>query len=288
MLMSMTGYGRKTLAIEGRSVVIELQSVNGKYLEIKVLTRDLSSFEMDLRKLLAQHLRRGHVALRISIGKGTASEAQALPSRELVKNLKNSYDELLASIGCAESLPMTYILNKADEMGAEESENFPKEPLFKAVEEAIRDLVSMRKAEGKALQKDILGNLEEAALSIEKIGPLVEKSVVAVRERLMERYKALMGEIQDPERLTREAFLLAERSDISEELSRLKSHFHQFRTLVEGKEGGVGKNLEFLIQEMHRETGTILAKSGEIEVKTATLAAKSAIEKMREQVQNVE
>lgn len=291
MLKSMTGYGRLAKETSKGSYLFELQSVNRKNLEISLyLPRELSGLEIACRKALSEYLSRGQILLRIT-REGDAKEERKIPELDLVKRLKKRYDDLAHDLGYKETPPLTYILEKAERLAAGEDsrpdEEFAREVLA-GVEAVCLEILTMKKREGSHLEEEMFTLLKSAEKAVCEIETSYESCEERIREQLLERYRKFIGETSDEERIIKEAFLLAERSVIREEITRLRSHFGQFKTLCGAKKVSVGKELDFLIIEMHREINTILAKSVDIAIKNRALEAKSIVEKMREQVQNVE
>ena len=291
MLISMTGFGRaQHIAPFGR-LVAEIQSVNRKHLEIFVsLPREMNRFEMEIRKWVSEAISRGQVSVRLNLTPSEEALSSLLPDSALLKKLNQAWTQLAIESGCSKegiTLPflLQYLPSSNELPGAEEEQ---LAALKRCVMEALEGLCEMRTLEGKALSKDLtqrLAKLEKMAQAIEGLSPQAsEKLRIKLKERLSEVLE--MGEALD-ERIGREIALFAERIDISEEITRLHSHIAQFRTVI-GSKGAAGRKLEFLVQEMGREINTIGSKSADAEISHLVVECKSELEKVREQIQNIE
>lgn len=289
----MTGFGRGEFLGEDFNVSAEIKTVNNRFLDINLrLLNELQPLEADIKKLVSERLSRGRVDLNLQY------ERNADVVYELNKPLISGYISALKDIKDEFSLEgepdMNYIarlpnalLTKKDDL----SKNF-SEGIRQAISNALDSLEKMRQIEGKSLQKD----LETLLQNIEKQLPLIEKESENVTEEYFERLQKKIENLLsksdsqieiDQARLAQEAAYLADKSDISEELIRLKSHIEQFYTIMK-EDDAVGKRLDFLTQEFNREANTIASKTQNLTVKEAALTIKAEIEKIREQVQNIE
>jgi uncharacterized protein (TIGR00255 family) len=293
-MKSMTGFGRGSVTGDNFSVAVEIKTVNNRYLDIHLrLNQELSPLEMSIRKIISGRLSRGRVDLNINFERtaGTAYEVNRPLIAGYIKTLRDIQTEFNLSgdvdINTLTRLPGALASTRE---GLDESVNASVE---RALNQAIDDLERMRSVEGAALADEMrtrLANIEAAVPTIEAAAAGLAD---AYRLRLQKRITELLarGGNQNIEldagRLAQEVAYLADRSDISEELARLRSHLEQFRSAVNA-EGEVGKRLDFLLQELNREANTVLSKSTEVSIKEAGLVIKAEVEKLREQVQNVE
>ena len=289
----MTGYGRGSVAGENFSVAVDLKTVNNRFLDVHLrIGPELSSLEAAIKRRISQRLSRGRVDASLTF------ERTGEVSYELNRPLIAGYISALRTmqqefsitgepdINVIARLPgaMQPVRDGIDEgmvAGVEQ-----------AIDDALADLEQMRAREGEELAAEMRARLDE----IEKYVPVIEAAasglVEAYRARLQKRIAELVARdgqnIElDQGRLAQEVAYLADRSDISEEIARLRSHLTQFREVVEA-EGETGKRLDFLLQELNREANTVLSKSTDLTIKDAGLAIKAEVEKLREQVQNVE
>src|SRR5256886_1319092 len=293
-MKSMTGFGRGSVTGDNFNVAVESKTVNNRYLDIHLrLNQELSPLEMTIRKTISGRLSRGRVDLNINF------ERTAATAYEINRSLIAGYIKALRDIQTEFNLSGDVDINTLTRLpgalastreGLDETVTASVE---RALNQALDDLERMRAAEGSALADEMrtrLANIEAAVPTIEGAAAGL---VDAYRQRLQKRITELLarGGNQNIEldagRLAQEVAYLADRSDISEELARLRSHLEQFRSAVNAP-GEVGKRLDFLLQELNREANTVLSKSTEVSIKEAGLVIKAEVEKLREQVQNVE
>lgn len=292
MIRSMTGYGRAEGNHKGRPVAVELRSVNHRYCDVVIrLPKLLASFEEIFKKKVQARFARGHIELSVSFnGSGNAPKQfkldleSAEAYHRILKKLKTSL-HLKGEIDVALMSHFREIITTSEP--AEDTG-----PLVKFVdrmlERAMRALEKMRGEEGKALSEDMASHLEELDRMLALIKQQEKKAVQAYYERLQKRVSELtQGIAVDPARLAQEVAILVDRSDISEETSRLKTHLEQFRKMLQ-KDESVGRALEFLLQEMNREVNTIGSKANDVAISLQVISMKSELEKIREQVQNIE
>jgi uncharacterized protein (TIGR00255 family) len=293
MLCSMTGYGEGEYADAQGYWKVEIRSYNHRYLDIQIrMPRELSLFEDPLRQKIRCCLSRGRVELVASSEEFGGRKRRITLNEGLLAGYREALEELREFLGQREPLRVQDFLAFPDLLIVEE-ESWDRELIWasleKAAEQALEGLVIMRRAEGEQLKADIIHKLkavEGLIRSLEVRAPLLPETY---RERLTARLAELVpdGITIDPERLAAEAALLADRCDISEELVRLNSHLHQMWS--ELKEGGtVGRKLDFLLQEMHREINTLGVKANDAVSTALAVEVKSLLEKVREQVQNIE
>lgn len=298
--LSMTGYAQARNTVLGWDVRVSVKSVNHRFLDLKLrLPEGFDLYELRLRQLVRERIHRGHVELHVNVEPGAATPIQV--NRDLVTNYLRAADELRLQTSVSAALDVVALLRLPGVIGGlapavPESEE-DQERLGKALENSLREalgkLDEMRRAEGRHLVEDLRRRLTHISEQTEIVRGLVVQLRPAFARRLESRLKDLLsGTTIDPARIAQEAAMLAERSDISEELDRLRSHLLQFVKLLDGA-GELGKKLDFLLQEMHREANTMLSKTPGVESEALTITGigleiKAEIEKLREQVQNIE
>jgi uncharacterized protein (TIGR00255 family) len=296
----MTGYAQAKGTVLGWDLRVSVKSVNHRFLDLKVrLPEGFDLYELRLRQLVRERIHRGHVEVHVSVEPGSATPIQV--NRDLVTNYLRAADELRLQTSVSAALDVVALLRLPGVIGGlapavPESEE-EQEKLGRELERCLRDtlgkLDEMRRAEGRHLTQDLRARLARISEQTEQVRGLVVQLRPAFARRLETRLKDLLSATAiDPARIAQEAAMLAERSDISEELDRLKSHLQQFGKLLDGA-GELGKKLDFLLQEMHREANTMLSKTPGVESEALKitgigLEVKAEIEKLREQVQNIE
>ena len=293
-MKSMTGFGRGTVSGDDFKITVEIKTVNNRYLDIHLrLNQELSSLEMNIRKLISSRLSRGRVDLSIGF------ERSATTAYEVNRPLVAGYISVLRDIQKEFTLAGDVDINSLTRLpGAlttarDDLDEKSKAGIERAVGEALDDLERMRESEGAALAEEMRGRVAK----IEAEVPVIENAAAGLADAYRQRLQKRIGELVnrgggpaielDAGRLAQEVAYLADRSDISEELVRLRSHLDQFLATINSR-GEVGKRLDFLLQELNREANTVLSKSTEVSIKDAGLAIKAEVEKLREQVQNVE
>jgi uncharacterized protein (TIGR00255 family) len=289
----MTGFGRGAFAGENFSVSVELKTVNNRFLDVNLrLAQELQPLEATLRKLISSRLARGRVDVNLTYERTTEINYEL--NRPLISGYLSALKDLQKEFDLTGEPDLNFVARlpnvlqpKKDDL----SEDFigGVEQAFAA---ALDELETMRDAEGESLRKDLnalLGEIENRLPPIEKeAGKVAEEYRQRLTKRIAEMLAKSEAQIElDQARLAQEVAYLSDRSDISEEITRLKSHIEQFRAIM-GEEKDVGKRLDFLTQELNREANTILSKTNNLIVKENALAIKTEIERIREQVQNVE
>lgn len=291
-MYSMTGYGRGTASVEGRELTIELKSVNNRFLDIGMkLPRQLSFLEDGLRKLLNDSLSRGHVDVFVNY-RNLRSDAKAVRVDEaLLKAYLTSARESAKALDLDDDLTLSKALTLPDVttiLPADEDQQALTELAQTVMSEAIENLKAMRLKEGERLKLDLSARMDTMtgyAVSIEQRAPAV---VEEYRQKLSARIEELLGETEvDRARLATEVAIFADRAAIDEEIVRLNTHLIHFRELLEADEP-VGRKMDFLVQEMNRECNTIGSKANDGKLTSIVLLSKAEIEKLREQIQNIE
>jgi len=298
--MSMTGYAQSKGEALGWDLRVSVKSVNHRFLDLKVrLPEGFDLYELRLRQIVRDRIHRGHVEVHVIVEPGAATPIQV--NKDLVTNYLRAADELRFQTSVSAALDVVALLRLPGVIGGlapavpdseEEQEKLGRE-LERCLRDALAKLDEMRRAEGRHLTEELRARLALIGEQTEQVRGLVVQLRPAFARRLESRLKELLsGTAIDPGRIAQEAAMLAERSDISEELDRLRSHLQQFGKLLDGA-GELGKKLDFLLQEMHREANTMLSKTPGVESEALQitgigLEVKAEIEKLREQVQNIE
>jgi uncharacterized protein (TIGR00255 family) len=288
MTTSMTGFAAHSLNLDHASVNIDLRSVNQRYLELHFrLADEFRPLEPQLRELIQQRLARGKVECRISLTPlATASLDNGLVPA-ILERLAQWQDDVLQRLPDSPPLSVHEILRWP---GAVQSAALSQDALNEATLAGARatldELVESRQREGAKLRQHILDRLAAAEVQVAALQPLLPALAAAQRDKLAERLRDALGEAGH-ERLAQEVALAAQKADIDEECARLATHFAEVRRVL-GQTGAVGKRLDFLMQELHREANTLGSKSVAVETSRVSLELKVLIEQMREQVQNIE
>lgn len=293
MLISMTGFGRGETQVGNKTFSIEMKSVNHRYLDMNIrMPKRFLNFEESMRKMIKEQVKRGKVDVFVNYETTGAAEGEVKVDLELAKG----YFEGLKAIG--EHLSVTHDVNtlslaRLPEVitleTKEEDMEVIEEGITTALTQALTQMTGMRNNEGSKTKKDLGNLLKELEESLEIIRELGPTQVGNYREKLLERITELTkDQIEiDEERIQAEVVFFADKSNINEEIIRLKSHIDQFEKALEIQEPK-GRKLDFIIQEMNREINTIASKSHDTQISNNVVLIKSSLEKMREQVQNIE
>jgi uncharacterized protein (TIGR00255 family) len=292
-MKSMTGFGRGSASGEEFTVGVEIKTVNNRYLDIHLrASQELAPLEMTVRKRVGARLSRGRVDLSINFERTGSTSYEV--NRPLIAGYVSAMRDIQQQFNLAGDIDVSSVarLPGALTPARDGLDEVNMSGLELALDQALDSLEKMRESEGAALAEE----MRVRVAKIEAEVPIIEAAAAgladAYRQRLQKRVAELIARggqalELDAGRLAQEVAYLADRSDISEELARLRSHLEQFRAALDAP-GEVGKRLDFLLQELNREANTVLAKSTEISIKDAGLAIKAEVEKLREQVQNVE
>jgi TIGR00255 family protein len=287
----MTGFGRASLESNGKNYIIEIKTVNNKYSDITVKSpKRLSFMEDKIRKQIANRITRGKVEVSVSFFDFSNKSKNVVLNKEIakeyIKQLREIADEnnLSENISVVEIAKLPDILNSID---SDNDEEIASEAL-QCLNMALDSLIEMRKTEGENIKQDLLVRIERVQNLVDKIAEnskgIVEEYVSKLEKRVKEILKT---DVVDENRIAQEAVIYADKTSIEEELTRLNSHIVQFKELI-NSDGPVGKKLDFMIQEMNRETNTIGSKAGSGEITKAVIDLKVELEDIREQIQNIE
>ncbi|MBQ8646928.1 MAG: YicC family protein [Oscillospiraceae bacterium] len=292
MALSMTGYGRGKAVLNGRDITVEIKSVNSRYFEYSArIPRSCSFLDDKLKSMVSSRVHRGKVELSLQIQAAGAQEQVVAVDLELARSYREALQQLSEALGVKDTSTAETLARLPDVMSLRHAD-VDEEQLWADVAQvcaqALDNFLAMRAAEGQKLKEDILGRL----LTIEAaVGQVEENSagrVAAYTQRLYAKLQALLEDRNvDEARVLTEAAIFADKTAVDEETVRLRSHIQQYREILAG-EGPVGRKLDFLTQELNRETNTIGSKCQDIEITRIVLDVKSEIEKIREQVQNIE
>ncbi len=292
MIKSMTGFGRGHQVLNGRDITVEIRSVNHRYYEFSSrLPRSLGYVEDKLKTLLQGRISRGKVEVSVLINNVEAADEKITINHEIVKEYIDAMRSVKDEFGLVDDLSLSNILRIPDAFTVVKTETDEEqlwEDIRSTAEEALEHFISMRENEGERMKQDVLSRLakiEEWVGVVETRSPMV---VEDYRKRLYDKMCEVLSSTNiDENRILMEAGIFSEKTAVDEETVRLRSHIAQFRGMLESGEP-VGRKLDFLVQEMNRETNTIGSKVQDIEVTRIVVDQKSEIEKIREQIQNIE
>ena len=291
-MKSMTGFGRAKLEKEGREYLVEIRSVNHKYADITVKApRNLLYLEDKVRKAVLNRVSRGKIEVFINYANYGLNGKSVVLNKELAKLYIKELTELAEKADIPSGLRATEVSKMPDVLNVQMEEDSLEmiwSELSECLETAIDNFVDMRSIEGSKIKQDLEKRLQNIQNDVDKISELstglVEEYVVKLEERIKELLKV---DVVDKDRLAQEIVIYSDKCSTEEELTRLKSHIFQFKNLIEQDEPN-GKKLDFLMQEMNRETNTIGSKSGKLEITNLVIEMKTILEDIREQIQNIE
>ncbi|MBE3588949.1 MAG: YicC family protein [Thermoanaerobacteraceae bacterium] len=292
MLKSMTGFGRGEASGQGKRFTVELKAVNHRFGEIFLrLPRNMVSLEDRIRRVIQSRIARGRVDGYISMEECAEKSQVVKVDKGLAASYYKALEELQSILGLKGAITLEHLTGLPGVLVLEEPEEEVEKwwPVIQeALDGALEGLLAMRRSEGARLRADMDGRLDRIALILKQIEDRAPRVVAEYHQRLTQRLAEWMpGTTLDESRLAMEVAIFAERSSITEEVVRLYSHLAQFRGFMDVTEP-VGRKLDFLLQEMHREINTIASKAGDQEISRAVVEMKSELEKIREQVQNIE
>lgn len=290
----MTAYGRAHCTTEAGLFLIEIHSINRKALDISIhLPKEFLVLDMDFRKWISKVVKRGSITIRITREDPNRS---LLGTNEIdsLKQLLLRWKDMAHVLGYDEKepIPFTFLINyvaSTNKGGEIEVNEEVKKELYLSFEKALGEFLAMKGVEGEMLLKDVRDRIEMTSTYIDKIEETSREAPKQYQEKLMKRLEELRAiNEEDKDRFLRELVIFSDRLDITEELTRLRSHFSQFNETISSEKDQIGRELDFLLQEMNREVNTIASKSQNVEITKSTLFIKSELEKVREQIQNIE
>ena len=292
MISSMTGFGRGTAARDGREITVELKSVNHRYLDIGMrIPRHIGFLEDVFRSVLGEKLARGHVDVYINYRNRRNDARQVVIDQALMQAYVQAAREANQSLHLPDDLTLNAALrlpDVSDVVEAQEDQQAVADLAREAALGAIEELKAMRAREGERLYRDLFARAEAVQQLTEQIALRAPQVVEEYKAKLQERIAILLdGAAPDPARLAMEVAIFADKASIDEEIVRLRSHVSSMKEALESREPS-GRRLDFIVQEMNREFNTIGSKANDVALTNAVLAGKGEIEKIREQIQNIE
>lgn len=291
MVISMTGFGRSKIEVDSFSVNVEVKTVNHRFCEINIrMPKQLLIMEDKIKKKLNQYIRRGRVEVYVSLEGEGAVTRRLQVDWKLLDEYWQFLEQVRHKYNVEGEISLQDLVNRSELLHIEESEVENKEledMVLKAVEEAVTLLKQMRLAEGEALKNDLLASLMKIESNLDELQVYSPQVVHSYKERLTKRMMEFVNGHIDETRILTEAAIFADKVDINEELTRLRSHIRQFIQTL-GENVPIGRKLDFLVQEMNREANTIGSKANDSNIAKKTVEIKSLLEKVKEQVQNIE
>jgi uncharacterized protein (TIGR00255 family) len=292
MIKSMTGYGKGEKVSEQGAFTVEIRSVNHRYGEVSVrMPRGFMARENDLKRSVSALLKRGKIDIFVQWEEAAGADTMPQVDTTVARRYFEEFNRLAGELGLLGQVPLSLVISQKGvvrESSGTVDEDASSMQLMSALQDALTAIDTMRKREGEALALDLLARRKQVAEWVGLIGERTPLVVAEYRQKLKLRLEQLLeGTEMDEARLAQEVALMADRCDVTEELVRLSSHFAQFDEALSLSEP-VGRKLDFLMQEMNREVNTIGSKSSDAEITTLVIRIKAEMEKMREQVQNIE
>lgn len=291
MIKSMTGYGKANLSKDKKEYQVEIKSVNHRYLDICVkMPRVLSYLEDEVKKQISSQIKRGKVDVFITFENNSIEDKEIKINTEIAKIYIEELKKLAKQENILDNIEVTEISKLPDVLTIQNNQEDEtiKDALLEAVSNATENLVQMRSIEGNKMADDLVARIQGIKEKVEEISSLstglIEEYVVKLEGRIKE---ILKNQDIDEARLAQEVVIYADKCSIEEEVTRLKSHISQFEKLIKTDEA-IGKKLDFIIQEMNRETNTIGSKANNLEITNGVIDIKTELENIREQVQNIE
>lgn len=292
MLKSMTAYGRAESLKDDEGFIVEIRSGNYRYRDIVLrLSNSFKIFEEKIREIVSAMVKRGRIEISVQRKNETEQDYQIELNRPLVKKYVNVFNKLKKEIGCEKPIDMAYFSQLKD-LIIVNKDSIDTEKMWPGlkivIEKSMLLMDNMRKNEGNALEKDFSNRLQIITENINKINSRSKETVKLYRDKLNQNIKNLIEDIEiNEDRLLQEVAFMAEKSDITEELVRMESHLKQFKYFM-NQDDAVGRRLDFLLQELNREVNTIGSKASDSFISHYVVEVKAELEKLREQIQNVE
>lgn len=292
MIKSMTGFGRCEISEAERKFTVELKGVNHRYLDVNIrMPKKLNFFESSIRNLLKQYAQRGKVDIFITYEDFSEGQVLLKYNESLAGEYLKYFKQMEEKFSLDNDIKVS-TLSRYPEVLTMEEQSMDEEELWnglkKALEGAFQQFVETRIVEGENLKKDLIAKLDDMLILVDKVEERTPQIIAEYREKLETKVKELLADTQLEEgRIAAEVVLFADKICTDEETVRLRSHIQHMKSTLEEKEG-VGRKLDFIAQEMNREANTILSKANDLEVSNYAIDLKTGIEKVREQIQNIE
>ena len=292
MIKSMTGFGRSTYENEGREYIVEIKSVNNRFTDINIkMPRNLNYLEEKIRKQILSNISRGKVEVSIQLNNNSDLGKKINLNTDIAKKYIEELKKLSEETNIIDNINIMDVARFPDVLNIridEEAEEVIEKELFTALDSAINSFLDMRQKEGSKIKVDLENRIEVIKQKIEQISSisagLVDEYIVKLETRIKELLKT---DVVDQTRLAQEVVIYSDKCSVEEEITRLKSHISQFLNLL-NENIAIGKKLDFLIQEMNRETNTIGSKANNLEITNFVVDIKTELENIREQIQNIE
>ena len=292
MIKSMTGFGRSTYENEGREYIVEIKSVNNRFNDVNIkMPRNLNYLEDKIRKQILSNISRGKVEVSIQLNNNSDLGKKINLNTDIAKKYIEELKKLTQETSIIDNINIMDVAKFPDVLNIridEEAEEVIQKELFTALEGAINSFLDMRQKEGSKIKVDLENRIEVIKQKIEQISSisagLVDEYIVKLETRIKELLKT---DVVDQTRLAQEVVIYSDKCSVEEEITRLKSHISQFLNLL-NENIAIGKKLDFLIQEMNRETNTIGSKANNLEITNFVVDIKTELENIREQIQNIE
>ena len=292
MIKSMTGYGRAQKLVDGMDIMVEIKSVNHRYFEFSSrLPRNYGFLDEKLKSFFNSALARGKMECYVQIEAVEEPDTLISLNHSLVKGYLDAYKELADTYGIENDIKVSNI-SRVSDIFMVRKQAADEDRIWAAVSEvakaALDGFVAMREREGARLRDDVLSRLDEIISNVEFIEKRSPETVAEYNEKLLGRLREMLGDAHiDEQRILTEAAIFADKIAVAEETVRLRSHISQLRSFLDSSEA-IGKKMDFLVQELNREANTIGSKAQDVEIARRVVAVKAEIEKIREQIQNIE
>ncbi|HDQ03785.1 MAG TPA: YicC family protein [Deltaproteobacteria bacterium] len=292
MIKSMTGYGKSETTWQEKKIIVEMKSVNHRFLELSLrLPSVLFSAEAEFKKKISERCRRGRIETSIRLEEKNKSSSKVNFNSEAARGYIDALSRIKNEFNLSGEISLEILASFRDVFSVPDESQLSREfidAINVGLAEALTMMINMRKAEGAVMCEDMRARLLAIEGIVAEIKTRAPQVVVEYQKRLTERVRELTGGFQlDENRMVQEVAIMAERSDITEEVVRLQSHMKQFAALL-GSEEAEGRKIDFLLQEMNREINTIGSKSGDVNIARQVIEVKSEMGKLREQAQNIE
>lgn len=292
MIRSMTGFGRSETVTEGYKLTVEMKAVNHRYSEFSIkMPKKLNFFEAGIRTLLKEYINRGKVDIFITYEDYRESDVCIKYNPEIAKTYLDYFRQIESQFGVRDDITVTRLAGMPDVLVREE-QNLDEDTLWEILEaglrKAVEKFVQTRQIEGEHLKEDLIGKLNSMLVMVDHIEQESPKLVQQYREKLEAKVQELLdGSNIDESRIAAEVVIYADKICVDEETVRLRSHINSTKEILSGG-GSVGRKLDFIAQEMNREANTILSKANSLDISNTAIDLKTEIEKVREQIQNIE